>query len=547
MPDDEILGGLPEVLEPPVSVPEGPVPVPDAPIPVPLPPGEPPLPVPEGPGPVPGFSPPQIPPTGSAAEPIQMFHRDIWEQTGPGRLRKFLRRETLRLAMTEQEKTELLAKGAEEAGGSLSKSADLLTSSKWLKFDILDSTGKAMRQRVWCETKDLVSTPGDWVQQGEYFVRMAETGVPVLDGLGEPIIASAAGALMDVMPAEEAVSVVGDAVSAGGEMLLDGASTFFSMFFPEGGQPSQPMFSYNSRSGEVQIDKAGDSFTQDGPISDDGAPKEAPAEVDLQDTETDTKHDSGNDSKELEDNENGSETNTTPNTALNIAEAVETPKATSNPDATFHNDNMEGWEDDVKTAPNAVDEGFPKEEPVEDDLQDFQTDSEHDPANPLKEPEGIENEFEITADPNKASNTGEAAGTPKPTRSPEPIRHNGELQTWEDDVETDVNDVALTTSLVPTAIQGTTAAMEPLAQALSQVYTQPKDADVDIPWEFPAPTRAAHAKQTRSTAFRYPYPDGYSRRTPTKYIATTTSTLTSVRTIKPTTLITITKTMQVGR
>jgi hypothetical protein len=67
-------------------------------------------------------------------------------------------------------------------------------------YEVLDSAGKSM-QTTWLKPSDFVQTQGRWAERGEQFVREQFNNVagrmePVLNSLGEPLVASAEGTLM---------------------------------------------------------------------------------------------------------------------------------------------------------------------------------------------------------------------------------------------------------------------------------------------------------------------------------------------------------------
>ena len=107
----------------------------------------------------------------------------------------------------------------------------------WRPFDVLDSWGKVLN-RIWADPKNLAKTPGLWRKQRELFFPV-ESDLPILDSLGEPLAASAAGTLITLKPA---------ACDVGG-----GAPTLFSIFLAEGGQIKVRSVIFDPRSGPVEF------------------------------------------------------------------------------------------------------------------------------------------------------------------------------------------------------------------------------------------------------------------------------------------------------
>ena len=316
---EEDLPGLPgpPPVEPPVPVPgsqgEPPVPIPEEPVP---PPGEP---VPSPPG-APGPSVPGPAPAPKTANLFRLQKYDVFTDT-------------------MQQLTVTPGKGPEVAAEILRRRSKTGSSTMQLLYDVLDSTGKVLR-RIWEEPKNLSKMPGKWVKEGEQFVRMAERSVPVLDSLGEPIVASGAGALMTLEPvAGEAAAAAGGVVGASAHAI----GGLFSMFLPEGGQPSQPLLDSDPSSGAVDI---ADSENQEG--NHDGAEKKP--DVDTVDNSNEHKEPEGNEpkpSKGLDDHEQFEQTKTNleVTTAQNTAHTPVMPTPTSDPTSKSDQEEVQGSED----------------------------------------------------------------------------------------------------------------------------------------------------------------------------------------------------------
>jgi hypothetical protein len=139
-------------------------------------------------------------------------------------------------------------------------------------FDVLDSVGRRITTR-WLNPADFMETPGEWAglassgsrassasdesglvefvrQQFDYGVGRME---PVLNSLGEPLVASAEGTFMNLAP------VAGGLASAGIGAGIDAIGSMFSVFRPEGGSPSMESVIYNPASGSVDIQSSSTS------------------------------------------------------------------------------------------------------------------------------------------------------------------------------------------------------------------------------------------------------------------------------------------------
>jgi hypothetical protein len=236
--EDDPVDGQPKEPQPPESPGEPPVPVPEEEPPVNQPgsPEQPPIeppgtaPVPEAP--IPGPPVPEAPVT-APAEAIKLFRGEKYDVFD-----NVMEQQTLRQITNTEQAAELLRK----AGRTFS-------STKELPFELLDSTGNVLRT-VWRDPKTLAPMAGEWMQQGNQYVRIAERMEPVLDSLGEPLIASSAGTLMTLEPAAVGATEAAAGVAEG---VVGAASVLFSMFLPEGGQPSQPSLDFNPVSGVVKL------------------------------------------------------------------------------------------------------------------------------------------------------------------------------------------------------------------------------------------------------------------------------------------------------
>ena len=102
-----------------------------------------------------------------------------------------------------------------------------LDHTRFKPFEQLDADCRVVG-RVWRTTDGLEGMAGEWIRFNDRFMR-TQGGIPQLDGMGEPLLASDAGCMLSVEPV--ALSLAGDGsvtyrtLNAFGQVLKGGMET----------------------------------------------------------------------------------------------------------------------------------------------------------------------------------------------------------------------------------------------------------------------------------------------------------------------------------
>ena len=210
-------------------------------------------------------------------------------------------------------------------------------------FDVLDTAGKKIGTK-WLNPAHFIPTPGEWLSASGSsgggssesspveFVRQAfgfGMGMtePVLNSLGEPLIASAEGTLMNLEP------VAANLASAGIPAGIDAIGAMFSIFRPQSSTPSEQTVIWNPRSGSVDVhsssasSEGGSEDTGDQQNNDDvDENKSDHSETNEEKDQEDADDDQPENSEDKEDNSDGGEEHQTAETSA--------PETTTAPEAT---------------------------------------------------------------------------------------------------------------------------------------------------------------------------------------------------------------------
>ena len=467
-----------EDLPPPDSPPEAPppeLPPPELPPPELPPPAAPPPSVPELPA----------PPIGQEAEPIGLFRAELFDSV-TGTLKQL----TVRPGIIT-EKQALTMNGVWDEG--------------LRPYHIVDSAGDPMKM-TWLKPSDFVSTPGQWAVRGEQFVReqfnnVAGSAEPVLNSLGEPLVASAQGTFMTLAPV--ALRPAGIGVHGVLECAAHGVGSaigsIFDMFRPESGSPTGSVL-WNPEERTLDFLKPSGSLEGN------------PDDYSEHDSEYDSEH---FETHEPEDHDNGWETET---------EDSEDPEDFDNyEDNDGEYDEGEGTQTAETTAPKTTapeTTPTPPDKPIQSPTEQLShATSATPPAAPAPEETWITEAPDATTTETKHATATSNIGTPK-TGAQATATAETHLSTtaWPTNAPSTPDLEPTKTTEAPnlsTNVHETSQATETQHQPTSSPYPYPNS---HLPVTFPSPTTAhdtTKAVETHTSNI-YPYPDNHPDPTSTQ-------------------------------
>ena len=148
---------------------------------------------------------------------------------------------------------------------SLTEGPNALGNPAW---DVVNAAGQRV-QTIWRSPESLSPMPGQWASMpsaADQFVRTQANQVtgklePVLNSLGEPVVAATSGVLNTLAPVAYAA---GEGVAAGEAVIGGLGSMLFRMFSSGSDDSSADTIIFNSRKGMVDIHDAGSDSHNDG-------------------------------------------------------------------------------------------------------------------------------------------------------------------------------------------------------------------------------------------------------------------------------------------
>ena len=444
-------------------------------------------------------------------------------------------------------------------------------------FDVLDSHGRAYKTKL-LDPTEFIETPGEWeslpgseggsgggggggggvggiqvewIRQPFGFIKGQME--PILNSVGEPLVASAEGVFMDLAP------VAGNMASSGVHQGVDLLGSLFQVFRPEGSSASGETVIWNPRSGSVRVHTPSSSsedapdHTGDEQSDDDGDEnKSEHSETDESKDHDDADKDKSEKSEDTEDKSDEDEDHqtaetTAPETTAPEATAHETTAhETTSPEKTTHRPSTPQTGAPQTDAPDAntatatrgsAAPGTDASHPAKTDSPDNATPSSHLPT--------FQNSGVPSTEQTSTKIDAHDNATPKSHR---PTFHTPAVSSTNPvSAKTDGPDTATpsshpltpqgstipsATAILVTITSKTTISMAGWSKPVDStklVISEPSEPTVssnpypypnqhltdkwpgpDLPMTFPAPTKAQSTMTNKQTTSQvYPYPDNY--------------------------------------